>query len=285
MATTIGNPLSWTARNIGATSRHIASATEEIGSDVAADPPHVRRLSTTDIRAALRAGWEDFQANRSDAMFAAVFYPVIGLILFGVGMQLSLAPLLFPLLSGFALLGPVAAIGLYEVSRRRDMGEPASWRHAFGVLRSPALGSIIVLGLYLAGLFCLWIIAAHGIYMATLGPDLPTSLGGFLTEVLTTGAGWTMAIIGMAVGGAFALLVLAISVVSFPLLIDRHVGVPVAVVTSVRVFRRNPEVILTWGVVVAALLVLGAIPMLLGLIVTVPLLGHATWHLYRRAVD
>jgi len=284
MDKTIGNPLSWAASHLASTGSHIAASAEELGGEANVPVPEVAALTNDDIVDSLRDGWDDFLASRADAIFAILIYPVVGLLLIGLGLRMESAHLIFPLAAGFAILGPVAAVGLYEVSRRREAGEDVNWTHAFGVISSPAFGAILLLGLYLLGLFMLWMIAAHGIYAATLGPGAPASLGSFLSEVFATGAGWTMIVIGIAVGFVFALVALAISVASFPLLVDRHVGVPVAVVTSVRVFKRNPGVILTWGAIVALGLVLGSIPLLLGLIVVIPVLGHATWHLYRRAV-
>lgn len=284
MAKTIGNPLSWTARNLAATGHHIAVSTAEIGGEARQDEPVVHALTSDDLRFALAAGWQDFLASRTDAAFAVLVYPAVGLALVGLGFHLSLIPLLFPLAAGFALLGPVAAVGLYEISRRREAGEATDWRHALSVVRSPAFSAIVVLGLYLAALFTVWMLTARLIQSATIGTDVPASMSAFLGEVLTTPAGWTLIVVGIGAGFLFALVALAISLVSFPLLLDRHVGVPVAVVTSMRVFRQNPRVVLTWGAIIAGLLVAGTIPLFLGLVVVLPVLGHATWHFYRRAV-
>ena len=284
MAKTIGNPISWTARNLGATSDHIVESVTRIGGAETDKPPTVLTLTRQDLFACLKAGYDDFLETRADAIFVILVYPIAGLLMFGIGLNRNLVPLLAPLVAGFALVGPVAAVGLYEISRKREQGGDAHWLDALGVFRSPSFGAIAALGLYLVLLLLVWLMVAQSIYAQTLGPDLPTSVAAFAAQVFTTGAGWTMILFGSAVGFLFALIALAVSVVSFPLLLDRKVGLPVAVVTSVRVMRHNPGVILTWGFIVAALLVLGAIPMLLGLIVIMPVLGHATWHLYRRAV-
>lgn len=283
MANTIGNPLSWVAQQMGSSGAHAIATAQELGSD-AATPTEIRQLTHQDLLEALHAGVQDFTASRTDAMFIVLIYPVIGLVLMGFGLQLNLLPLLFPLLGGFALLGPVAAIGLYEISRRREKGEPAGWLTALRIVQSPSLGAVVALGLYLAVWFVLWMLTANAIHAVTMGPSSPASVAGFARDVLTTGAGWAMIAIGCGVGFLFAAVALAVSLVSFPLLIDRHVGVPQAVVTSVQVTRENPRIVLTWGAIVAAGLMLGALPMLLGLIVVFPVLGHATWHLYRRAV-
>ncbi len=284
MAKTIGNPISWAARNLGATGEHVSDSVSQIGSSDTRELPMVQTLTMQDLTDCLRAGYQDFLAIRADAIFIAIVYPLAGLVLFGFSMQMDMIPLLAPLVAGFALLGPVAAVGLYEISRRREQGAEVSWLDAFGVFRSPSFGAILVLGFYLTMLFLIWLMMAQSVYVQTLGPEPPASLTAFVRDTLTTPAGWTMIVVGTLVGFLFALAALAISVVSFPLLLDRKVGVPVAVVTSVRVLRHNPVVILSWGAIVVGLLVVGSIPLLLGLIVVVPVLGHATWHLYRRAV-
>ncbi len=286
MTDTIGNPLSWSAKEIGAASRHLGSVAGRVGHGDAGEVemPRVRHLSVRDLRECLRAGVADFVACRTDVAFLAVLYPVIGILLVWMAMDRSLLPLMFPVMSGFALIGPVAAVGLYEMSRQREAGEEPSWSDAFAVAKSPSFGAILLLGLMLFALFLVWVLTAHGIFYATLGPDLPTSVGAFVRETFTTGAGWAMIIIGCGAGALFAALVLATSVVSFPLLLDRDVGLPVAVITSMRVAAANPVPIAVWGMIVAAGLVLGSIPFFLGLIVVMPILGHATWHLYRRTV-
>lgn len=284
MTHTIGNPLSWTAQTVQAASRYLGEATANLGGPPAVGMPRLRPLTRADIGAALRAGWRDFMTERTDVMFLVLIYPAAGLVLIGLALHLSLLPLLVPLVTGFALLGPVAAVGLYEMSRRREAGLSASWLDALAVVRAPHFGAIVVMGLYLAALFLAWMITAHAIWFWTLGPEPPSSLTAFLYQVLGTEAGRTMAIAGAAAGFCFALTALAISVISFQLLLDRDIGVPMAIACSVRLLRRSPRVVLSWGALVAVLLLLGALPMLLGLIVVLPVLGHASWHLYRRAV-
>ena len=247
-------------------------------------PPAVRRIGVTDLREALAQGLADFEANRTDVIFLCVIYPVIGLVLGRLASGYGLLPLLFPLASGFALVGPFAAIGLNEISRRREQGSAVRWVDAFGVLRAPSIGAITLLGLMLIGLFLLWLVVAQVIYVVTLGPQAPVSVGAFVGDVFGTGAGWTMIIAGIGVGFLFALLVLAVSVVSFPLLLDRNVGIGTAVTTSIRAVAANPAVMALWGLIVAAGLVVGSLPLFVGLVVILPVLGHATWHLYRKVV-
>jgi uncharacterized membrane protein len=282
MPKTIGNPLSWAFGALGSAASYAGDVATH-----GADPtvrPATRALTTADLRRALRKGWDDLAAMRSDVMFACLLYPAMGAVLLAIAARGDLAYLLFPVLSGFALVGPVAALGLYELSRRREAGQPTSWGAMFDILRSPRFPRILGLSLVNAVIFMAWLMIADMIHSLTLGADLPRSLAALLTEVATTPAGWAMAVIGTGVGFVLAAGVLAVSVVSFPLILDRDVTLPVAVMTSVQVARENPVVIATWGLIVAGLLALGILPLLLGLVVVLPLLGHATWHLYRAAV-
>jgi uncharacterized membrane protein len=283
MPKTIGNPLSWTLGALGSA----AGYATVVAAPAAADPdarPETRVLLLQDLNHALRKGWEDLAAMRSDVMFACMLYPLMGAVLLGLATQGDLTHLLFPVLSGFALVGPVAALGLYELSRRREAGMPVSWAAMFDVLRSPRFPRIVMLSLVNGVIFMIWLLLADAIHAATLGTERVLSLGALLTDAVTTPAGWAMVVIGTGVGFVLAAAVLAVSVVSFPLLLDRDVSLPVAVMTSVRVARENPVVIAGWGLIVAGLLVVGIVPLLLGLVVVLPLLGHATWHLYRAAV-
>lgn len=286
MTKTIGNPLSWSVDAARAASHHVGAVAEKVADKdgATASVPEVRRITIEDLRQALRKGVEDFAACRTDVMFLCLLYPLIGVFLAWLAFDRALLPLLFPAMSGFALLGPVAGVGLYEMSRRRELGLETNWATALAVMSSPSFGAILVLGLMLLGVFTAWLITADAIYGAVLGPEPPASAMAFLSEVLTTGPGWTLITVGMTVGFLFAAFVLMISVVSFPLLLDRDVGIPVAVATSMRVATLNPGPIAAWGLIIAVSLAVASIPVFLGLIVVLPILGHATWHLYRAAV-
>ncbi len=245
----------------------------------------VRQIGVPDLRWALARGWEDFAATRTDVIFLCVVYPVLGLLLARLAFGYQMLPLLFPLASGFALIGPLGAVGLNEMSRRREQGLSARLLDAFNVFRSASIGSILLLGVVLMMMFVFWLTLSQMIYSLTLGPQPPASLGAFAHNVLHTGAGWMMAIVGIGAGFVFAVIALAISAVSFPMLLDRPVSLETAVRTSVTVVQRNPLTMAIWGLVITAGLVLGSLPALLGLVVVMPVLGHATWHLYRRAVQ
>jgi uncharacterized membrane protein len=283
----IRHPLEWGADQVRTANLAVERASHSLHGPAESEGaalPAVRRIALADLADALASGLRDFGAYRTDVIFLCIIYPLAGLLLAAFAFGYDLLPMLFPLASGFALLGPVAAVGLYEMSRRREQGVEITWADAFGVVRAPAFGAILVLGLVLLAIFLLWLVAAWAIWRMTLGPVPPASLGAFVHQVLTTDAGWAMIVVGVGVGFLFALLVLAISVVSFPLLLDRDVGLRTAVATSVRAVLTNPGPMAAWGLIVAGGLVLGSLPVLLGLIVVMPVLGHATWHLYRKVV-
>ncbi|TWI35229.1 DUF2189 domain-containing protein [Paracoccus sulfuroxidans] len=280
---TIGNPISWSAQRLAGIGHGLSHAVDGMGTHDMTRP-QVNTIDMTDIRAALRAGVEDFTALRSDILFLVILYPVIGFIMAVWAFNAGQLHLLFPLVAGFPLMGPVAALGLYEMSRQRERGKHATWASALHALRGRVLGPVLALAAMLAMVFAVWLIAAHVVWIYTMGPEPYQSLTTFLRDTLTTSAGWEMILIGCAVGFVFAALVLCMTIVSFPMLLDRPVGVPMAIATSLEVTRRNPGTVAAWGLIVAASLLLGSIPLFVGLIVVLPILGHATWHLYRRAV-
>jgi uncharacterized membrane protein len=259
---------------------HILTGTEAVNT-----PPVVRRIRFTDLRDALAKGIDDFKAMPSHALFLCLIYPVVGMVLGAVTFGYGLIPLAYPLVAGFALLGPLAAIGLYDLSRRRELGLPTDLSRSFEIIHLPSFGAIVALGFLLMAIFLLWLAVAHWIYVANIGSVPMPSLAAFIDRILNTPEGFRVIVLGNVVGFVFALVVLTISVVSFPLLLDRDVGAVEAVLTSYRAVRKNPLVMAAWGLIVAGSLVIGSLPFLLGLTVVMPVLGHATWHLYRKVVE
>jgi len=259
---------------------HVLTGTEAINA-----PPVVRRIRFTDLRDALARGIDDFKAMPSHALFLCLIYPVVGMVLGAVTFGYGLIPLAYPLVAGFALLGPLAAIGLYDLSRRRELGLPTDLSRSFEIIHLPSFGAIVALGLLLMAIFLLWLAVAHWIYVANIGSLPMPSLAAFIDRILNTPEGFRVIVLGNVIGFVFALVVLTISVVSFPLLLDRDVGAVEAVLTSYRAVRKNPMVMAAWGLIVAGSLVIGSLPFLLGLTVVMPVLGHTTWHLYRKVVE
>lgn len=246
--------------------------------------PEVRRIGLADLRAALHEGADDMGALRDDVLFIGLIYPIAGVVLAAVAFNANLLMMLFPLASGFAILGPVAATGLYEMSRRRELGERVTWLDAMKVFANPAIGSIIGVGLILLSIFGVWLAVAYQLGVATLGADTPPTLRVFMEEVFFSQASPALIVGGIAVGFVFAIVAFAISVVSIPLLLDRDLGLWIAIKTSVKAVMTNPGTMAVWAMIIAFSLALGSIPALVGLIVVVPILGHASWRLYRKIV-
>jgi len=255
----------------------------ETAPDSAAGPV-IRTIGLSDLHRSLQLGWEDFKAVPSHAIILCVIYPVLGLVLARLVHGYSVLPLLFPLAAGFAILGPFAALGLYEMSRRRENGQPATAWDAMDVFQSPSFGAMLGLGTLLFAMFVVWIMTAQAIYTAAFGYEIAANIPDFATRILSTSQGWWLIIVGCGAGFLFALVALCVSVVSFPIMLDRHLGALEAMVTSLRAVAKNPVPMAAWGLIVALLLVVGSLPFFLGLAVVIPLLGHATWHLYRQVI-
>ena len=249
------------------------------------DMPVIRTISVSDLFDALRLGAADFWDRPSHYVMLVLIYPIVGIVLTVWMNGYHTWPLLYPLVGGFALVGPFAAIGLYEISRRRELGLDTSWSHAFEVLRSPAIGSIAAVGVMLLVVFTLWLTSAQALYEGLFGSSTPQTLTGLMTQMLTEPGGITLLIVGTMLGGLFALFTLCTTVIAFPLLLDRDVGAFVAVETSFRAVMKNPVPMLVWGAIVGAGLFIGAVPLFVGLAIVIPIFGHSTWHLYRKVVE
>jgi len=246
--------------------------------------PEVRSITTADLFDALAKGVADFNAKPTHLFFLAIIYPILVFIFARAYSGHDFLPLVFPLIAGSTLLGPLAATGMYELSRRREEGLEVSWLNCFDVLRSPAILAIAMVGAVLASIFLAWLVAAQGIYAYYLGETVPESVAAVAGQIFTTSSGLSLIIIGSGVGFVFAVAVLTISVVSIPMLIDRHVDWMTAIMTSIKAVFANPKTMAVWGLIVAGCLIIGALPLFVGLAVVMPILGHATWHLYRKVV-
>lgn len=245
----------------------------------------VKKIGAGDLRESLRQGLDDFRDMRGDLIIAGLVYTFIGVAAAVMTTNGPLMPFFFPVVAGVGLLGPVAAVGFYEVARRREDGLDSGWRHMFDVLKRPSVDDMGMVAGLLLGIFVLWLLAAGILYVALFGWATPTSITGFLTDVLTTPRGWALIVIGAAIGAIFGWVVLAISVASLPLLVDCDVSAADAVSASWRAAHANKGAMIRWGLTVLGLLVLGSIPLFVGLAFVLPWLGYATWHLYTKLID
>ncbi len=249
---------------------------------VASTPVAALNLTEDDLRAALRAGLEDFKAVPIFGLFFSVFYVAGGLGLW-FGLIASGQPAWFlPIAAGFPLFAPFAAVGLYEVSRRREAGEPLSWGPILVALRGRGDGQLALMAVGVLIAFGFWIILARGIFAIFLGRS---GIGFESIGILFSLPGLGMIIVGSAVGGLVALALFTVTVMSLPMLLDRDVDFVTAMIASTQTVTGNPQVMLKWAALIAGLLFAAMIPLFLGLFVVLPVLGHATWHLYRRAIS
>ena len=246
--------------------------------------PEIRDINTSDLWIALRKGYQDFLSKPSFVFFLAIIYPVVSLFLARFIGGYEVLPYLWPVIAGGTLIAPVAALGLYEVSRLLEEGRTVSLRNAFNLFNFKSLRCIVVLSLVLALFWVLWLVAANVIYSNALGDYVPASIPEFIQKVLFTPEGQSLMMVGSAVGFGFALVIFMISVVSFPMIIDRDVTAAEAIATSVRVVLHNPWTMLQWAAIISITMALAAIPFMFGLAIALPILGHATWHLYRQVV-
>jgi uncharacterized membrane protein len=251
----------------------------------------IRKITLVDIAHAITEGIADFKAKPMTHLpIIALIYPFATAFAFLFVFNYDTLPLAFPIISGSLLVGPLVTIGLYEMSRRIEKGEDISGLQAFNFFKSPAIWDIVLLGVFLVALFFLWLATAMTLFAMTLGDpwqSLPTesaSLGEFFRQLFMTPPGWTLIVAGNLTGLVFAVVALSVAVVSFPMLLDKEVSLATAMQTSARVVIANPLMMAIWGLVIIATMTLGAIPALVGLAIVIPVLGHASWHLYRKVV-
>jgi uncharacterized membrane protein len=290
---TIRNPVEWAVDELREVARSVGDAGRSVqhtSTHLFSPPLAVNKIEIGDLKEVLAKGFGDFMAYRTDIIFLIVIYPIAAAVIGTAAVRHELIPLLFPAVSGSAILGPFVGIFLYALSRRRELNlqrhhvDSHSWANALTIGRARNFGAIILLGAMLVAMYVTWLGSAFWIYRVTHGPQPIESAGRFVQELFLTQAGWWLIGIGVAVGFLFAVVALMVTVVSFPLLIDRDVGLGTAIETSIRATLKNPVPIAAWGLVVVGGLVLGAIPLLVGLAVVMPVLCHASWHLYRKLV-
>jgi uncharacterized membrane protein len=246
----------------------------------------VRTISDDDLSWSLKAGWEDFKDMRGDIFFAGLIYTLLGLAAVVMTTSRPLIPFFFPVVAGVGLLGPVAAVGFYELAKLREDGkQDLHWFNFLDVRKRSTVDEMGIVVALLLVIFALWLAAAGVLYASLFGLGAPTSIQGFLTMIFTTTSGWALIAGGAIVGAIFGWVVLALSVVSLPMLVDRNVSAGEAVSASWRAAKANQAEMVRWGVTVFVLLVLGSIPLFVGLAVVLPWLGYSTWHLYTRLID
>lgn len=259
----------------------------DIGSTAASvrRPPAVRTVTAADIRAALDAGLEDFRRAPLYGLFFGAIYAVGGLLLVLAVTAFAMPWLGYPMAAGFALIGPFVAVGTYEVSRRLEAGERLSWGGVLGVVWAQRKREFSWLAFVTLFVFMIWMYQVRLWLAVFLGFHGFDSLASFAVTLFTTPEGLMFLAVGHLIGAALALVVFALTVVSFPLLLDRDVDFITAMITSVKAVTTSPGPMVGWGVAVALTLLVSAVPMFLGLLITLPILGHATWHLFRRLVE
>lgn len=260
----------------------IAPAADDVPATAPAAAPVPRRVSTSAAFDALDEGWNDFVAMPSHNLLLAMLYPLMGVVAARAAQGAELVEMVFPLVAGFALVGPVASLGLLELSRRREMGAPARWSDAFGVTRSPSFGAILRVSGLLVALFLVWLGAARLIYGATVGDAAPRETLYFFIHVLSTPEGLALIALGNLVGLGFAVAAMAIGAFSLPLLLDGERSARQAVALSLAATRINALPMALWGAIVGSLTLLSIICGVVGLAVALPVFAHGTWRLYRR---
>ena len=246
---------------------------------------HVRRIETKDLRESLRKGYQDFNARPTFVQFLVLIYPLFALLATVLSLGQDLLYLAFPIVAGMTLLGPVVSVGLCAMSRRRERGLELTWRGAFDFVHSASFAPIAALSIVMMLLYVSWLFLAQFLYFGLFGDTSPASVGAFVSELFGTRHGAALMLYGTVIGFLYALTALAISAIAFPLMLDAPASMATAVATSARAIFSNPAVMATWGIVVVGLLALGGAVFLIGLGVVLPVLGHASWHLYRKLVE
>lgn len=250
-------------------------------------PPQVSEdLEFRDLIRALAAGWRDFLAMPQFGLFFGGIYVLAGLAIGWVTVTGGKLAWLIPAIAGFPLVAPFIAVGLYEASRRRACGEPLSWRAVIGALKGHDDDQILSMGVIVFVAFAFWMIVAHAIFAVFMAQSgIGAGGSGAMLAAFTAPSGLAMLAVGSAVGGAMAFAFYTMTVISLPMLVERKVDFLTAIIASFKTVRGNFAIMFGWAAIIAALLFVAMLPVFLGLMVALPVLAHATWHLYVRVVD
>lgn len=252
---------------------------------LSSDDIETRDVTLADLRDCLSKGWADFSARPlGSAPLIVLFYFLGAFLITLAAFGLDLRYFAFPIVAGFTLVGPIVALGFFEISRQREQGLQTNWRSAFEFIHTSSFAPVLALSLTMAVLYLFWLYLAELIYFSLFSANPPASVGDFISQLFTTRHGGALIAYGNFVGFLFAFAALSISAVAFPLALDKPVTSLTAVSVSIRAVTSNMLPMIVWGLIVGALLLIGAAFFLIGLAVTLPVLGHATWHLYRKLV-
>ncbi|MFD0981687.1 DUF2189 domain-containing protein [Tropicimonas aquimaris] len=247
--------------------------------------PEVNKVTADDIRASLKAGFADFLARPFMSGFFGLFYAVFGILFVWCLLWLGKIWMIIPAVIAFPLVAPFAAAGLYEMSRRMQAGESFGWSDILTVManqRKREMGWMAFVTLFI---LWVWFYQFRTVLVIVLQDSSFSDLDGFLNTVFFTPEGWTFLAIGTCVGAFLSAVLFSVTVVAMPMLLDREMDFVSAMITSVRVVKENPVVMLSWAAIITVTMLLSLVPAFLGLIFTLPILGHTTWHLYQRAVS
>ncbi len=244
----------------------------------------INPLSMQDVRAAFADGWRDFRAYPAFGLFFGAIYALGGIFIAVMLTHYHLPWMIIPVAIGFPLIGPFIAVGLYEISRRNQRGEAVGWKAILAEVFRQRERQLSWMAFVVLFIFWIWIYQIRLLMALFLGFRIPATLDAFANVVLTTPQGLLFLAIGTVVGAVLAMILFTATVISMPLLLDHDVDFVTAMLTSMRTVIENPAPMLAFGLVVAALAFAALLPLFLGLLVVLPVAGHATWHLYRRAI-
>lgn len=256
---------------------------ESVATTIAPPDPVVREITVDDISAALAAGLRDFRAAPAFGLVFGGIYAVGGILLFLTVAELDLMFLAYPMAAGFAIIAPLVAVGLYEVSRILEAGEKPTWSAVLAAIPHHGQRELGYMALVAVFGLIVWVYAAGFLYAVFFGLQAQ-SFSEMVSAVVSTPRGIAFFVLGNLLGALIALALFSVSVVSYPMLLDRDVDFVTAMITSIRAVVTSPGPLVGWGIFIGTILGIAILPMFLGLFVVLPMLGHATWHLYRRVV-